>query len=368
MSTPKIIAYYLPQFHTIPENDEWWGKGFTEWRSVGNAKPLFRGHYQPKVPADLGYYNLLDANVREEQASLAKKAGVYGFAYWHYWFGNGKQLLEKPFNEVFESGKPDFPFCLAWANESWKSKVWSDTSGKAHKTLIEQKYLGKEDNEKHFFHFLSAFKDKRYIRHDNQPVFIVYKPFQFEKVAEFIQQWNKLAQQNTIGEKFYFIANIANETEREQAIKLGFDAVTINPISRCSLIKKYTVLEKIRRKLKIYLFHRPNVIKYSRAIKKFWDPDFDMQEDVVPFIIPNWDHSPRSGIHSIVLHNSTPQLFEKHAKQVLDGISRKQNDLCILKSWNEWGEGNYMEPDLKYGMGYIEALKNAMDKYKKNKG
>lgn len=360
MNNIEIIAYYLPQFHTIPENDEWWGKGFTEWRSVGNAKPLFRGHYQPKVPADLGYYNLLDSSVRDEQVELARKAGVTGFAYWHYWFGNGKQLLEKPFNAVLQTGSPNFPFCLAWANESWKSKVWSDTSGKSHKTLIEQVYPGAEDNEKHFLSCLAAFHDSRYIRYNNQPVFIIYRPFQFEQMSEFISQWNKLVKQHGIAEKFYFIANISNEIEKEDALKLGFDAVTISPMSRCSVIKKYSILEKIRKKILIYLFHRPVVMKYSRAMRKFWKPDFDMQEDVVPFILPNWDHSPRSGMHSFVLHKSTPQLFEKHAKEVLEGVAKKKNKFCILKSWNEWGEGNYMEPDLKFGQGYIKALRLAI--------
>lgn len=360
MNNLKILAYYLPQFHTIPENDEWWGKGFTEWRSVGKAKPLFHGHYQPKVPADLGYYNLLDPQIREEQAALAKKAGVYGFAYWHYWFGNGKQLLEKPFAEVLRLGKPDFPFCLAWANESWKAKVWADVSGKTHKTLIEQKYLDSEDDKKHFFAFLDAFKDHRYIRYSDKPVFIIYRPFDSERISEFISLWNKLAKENEVADRFYFIANITSMDDKDRAIKLGFDAVTVAPTSRCSLIRKHPILEKIRKKLLIYFFQRPAMMKYSKAIKKFWIPAFDSQDDVVPFIIPNWDHSPRSGIHSFVLTNSTPDLFEKHATQVLKEVNKKQNKLVILKSWNEWGEGNYMEPDLKFGHGYLEALKRAV--------
>lgn len=362
----KILAYYLPQFHAIPENDEWWGKGFTEWTSVGKAKPLFRDHYQPKVPADLGYYNLLDPKIREEQANLAKEAGVYGFAYWHYWFGEGKQLLEKPFDEVLKSRSPDFPFCLAWANHSWLSKVWSDTSNKKHKLLMEQKYLGKEDNEKHFYAFLESFKDFRYIRHNGMPVFIVYKPLDSDVIADFIKQWNCLIKQNGVAEKFYFIANISEESEKEECIRLGFDAVTLNPFFRFRLIKKYPLLEKIRKRIMTSLFHRPIVIKYSKVVKNFWKENFDSKEDVVPFLLPNWDHSPRSGIHSIVLQNATPKLFEKHALKVLSEVSKKENDLVILKSWNEWGEGNYMEPNLKYGKGYIKALRNAINQVKKS--
>lgn len=168
----KIIAYYLPQFHPFPENDEWWGKGFTEWTNVGKAKPLFHGHNQPKVPADLGYYDLRIPSVREEQARLAKEAGVYGFCYWHYWFGNGKQLLNEIIDDVHASGKPNFPFCLGWANESWKAKQWrKDGSGDV--LLEEQVYGGVDEYRRHFDYVLDLFKDPRYIRVDGKPFFLI---------------------------------------------------------------------------------------------------------------------------------------------------------------------------------------------------
>ena len=162
----RVIAFYLPQYHPIPENDKWWGKGFTEWTNVGRAKPLFRGHYQPRVPADLGYYDLRLPEVREAQAELAREAGIEGFCYWHYWFGNGKRLLERPFNEVLASGKPDFPFCLAWANESWKGFLHGV---KGHNTLIEQNYFGADDYETHFREILPAFLDHRYTGYMTSP-------------------------------------------------------------------------------------------------------------------------------------------------------------------------------------------------------
>jgi lipopolysaccharide biosynthesis protein len=155
----RILATYLPQFHPIPENDAWWGKGFTEWTNVGKAKPLFRGHYQPRVPADLGYYDLRLPEVRQQQADMAREYGVEGFCYWHYWFGKGKQLLERPFNEVLTSGKPDFPFCLSWANHSWQDKQFSKEG--TNRMLIEQQYPGEEDHMNHFHTLLPAFKDKR---------------------------------------------------------------------------------------------------------------------------------------------------------------------------------------------------------------
>ena len=158
----RVIALYLPQFHPIPENDKWWGPGFTEWMNVVKGKPLFKGHVQPKIPADLGFYDLRLPETREAQAQLAREAGIEGFCYYHYWFG-GKQLLERPFNEVLSSGKPDFPFCLCWANHSWSNKTWNRKSNlQANSMLIEQTYPGDEDDREHFMNVLPAFKDKRF--------------------------------------------------------------------------------------------------------------------------------------------------------------------------------------------------------------
>ena len=186
-SKARVIAYYLPQFHPIPENDQWWGKGFTEWTNVARARPLFRGHYQPRVPADLGFYDLRLPEVREAQAEMARAAGIEGFCYWHYWFGNGKRLLERPFNEVLHSGKPDFGFCLAWANHSWSNKTW-ENSGAKPRILMEQCYGGVEDNRAHFNAVLPAFHDKRYIRVDGKPLFVVYAPLDIPRVGEFLEQ------------------------------------------------------------------------------------------------------------------------------------------------------------------------------------
>lgn len=171
---PKIIALYLPQYYPFKENNEWWGTGFTEWTNVGKAKPLFKGHYQPRVPADLGYYDLRLPCIREQQAQLAKEAGVYGFCYWHYWFGNGRRLMNLVFDEVLSTGKPDFPFCLGWANHSWYAKNWniSDTKGK-DRLLIEQEFLGVDDFRMHYEYVRKAFRDSRYIYQDDMPVFMI---------------------------------------------------------------------------------------------------------------------------------------------------------------------------------------------------
>ena len=192
----RVIALYLPQFHPIPENNRWWGPGFTEWTNVVKAKPLFKGHVQPKIPADLGFYDLRLPEVRQQQADLAHEAGIEGFCYYHYWFG-GKQLLERPFNEVLASGKPDFPFCLCWANHSWSNKTWNRKSNmQSNSMLIEQTYPGYDDDYNHFMNVLPAFRDKRYITIDGKPVFFLYNPWEHTRVKEWIVMWRKLAQEN----------------------------------------------------------------------------------------------------------------------------------------------------------------------------
>ena len=199
------------------------GEGFTEWTNVGKAKSLFPGHYQPKVPADLGYYDLRLPESREAQAQMAKEYGIEGFCYWHYWFGNGKRLLERPFDEVLKSGKPDFPFCLGWANHSWKAKTWSDDGN--DKLLIEQKFNGIEDYKAHFFTVLPAFKDKRYIQIDNRPLFVVWNPNTFNDISSFISLWNNLAIENGL-KGIYFVAYCVIKDDIRKFREIGFDSVT----------------------------------------------------------------------------------------------------------------------------------------------
>ena len=212
MMKARVLAYYLPQFHPVPENDKFWGPGFTEWTNVAKAKPLFRGHYQPRIPADLGFYDLRLPEVREQQAQLAREAGIEGFCYWHYWFGNGRQLLQRPFNEVLASGKPDFPFCLAWANHDWSTKSWQRGKGKVDSSVMIEKqlYPGDEDYIHHFNYVLPAFRDHRYITVDGKPLFLIFDTYNFGDVSHFIELWRDLAVKNGL-EGVYFVA-IANST------------------------------------------------------------------------------------------------------------------------------------------------------------
>lgn len=363
MNKPKIIAFYLPQYHPTTDNDKWWGKGFTEWTNVGKAKPLFKGHYQPRVPADLGYYDLRLSEVREQQADLAKEAGIYGFCYYHYWFGNGKQELELPFNEVLRLGKPDFPFCLCWANESWHSKFWDKDGSIKKKMLIEQTYPGKEDHISHFNTLLPAFKDDRYIKINGKPLFTIYKALEFTDIENFIKLWQKLAQENGFPGIYFIAQNPFNNTQEQvkKLLALGFDA--INTIGLWDARKaNVSIFVRIRARITSIITGLPFARKYEDIYSKFIS-DIDSNENVYPTLIPNWDHTPRSGAAGYVLLGSTPNLFRKHIKQVFEVIKNKKTDnqIIFLKSWNEWGEGNYMEPDLKFGKGYIEVLKEEID-------
>ena len=357
MNKPKIIAFYLPQFHPTPENNEWWGKGFTEWTNVGKAKALFKGHYQPRVPADLGYYDLRLPEVREQQAELAREAGIYGFCYWHYWFGNGKRLLEKVWDEVIESGKPDFPICLGWANHSWYAKLWDKTA--KDKLLIEQLYLGIEDYKKHFELAIKAFKDERYIKINGKPLFFIYDAISVPK--EFIDLWNQLAIENGFKNGICFIGRLVNNNNYQILKEKGFDFMMSE---RMNGISQKTIYFKRRlHQIKNLLLKRPrNCYLYKEAYPYFVE-EVDYQDDFIPTIIPCWDHSPRSTGKGIILHNSSPDLFKEHIKQVFKAIKNKpeEKQYIFLKSWNEWAEGNYMEPDLKWGKSYIITLKKELD-------
>ena len=356
---PQIIAFYLPQYHPTPHNDKWWGKGFTEWTNVAKAKPLFRGHEQPKIPTDLGFYDLRLPEIREQQAELAREAGVDGFCYYEYWFGNGHEELERPFHEVVESGKPEFPFCLCWANESWYRKFWNNDGAVVDKKILaEQTYPGKEDYEKHFLARLKAFQDPRYIKAEGRLLYVIYKPFDNPEVKHFMDTWQTLAQKHGLP-GFCFVAfTFLAETEGEDILAKGFDMV----ISCRNNQDKIHNFSWALRKAKSILFNRPRIKSY----KKIWPTlisDLERKNNkYIPVIMPNWDHTPRSGTSGDLFVGSTPQEFEKHCCDVLASISKKENPLVFLKSWNEWGEGNYMEPDLRYGKGMIKALRNAIDK------
>lgn len=363
----RLIAFYLPQFHPIPENDQWWGKGFTEWTNVGKAKPLFPGHDQPRVPADLGYYDLRVQETRIAQAELAQKYGVEAFCYWHYWFGGGRRLLEKPFNEVLQDKEPNFPFCLAWANQTW-SGIWH---GSPDKVLIRQTYPGIEDYQNHFYALLEAFGDHRYLTVEGKPLFVVYSPLALPIPREFTDCWRDLAAQS--GLKGLYIVGMTKDPSWNPEAN-GFDASTIpNPDYLFSELSirislKRTLPEKIYKKA-LKLLNKelhdqkypklPTLFSYEKAIECAFIKN-NLEFENYPCIFPNWDNSPRSGVNGRVFLDSTPELFRLHLLDALKQVASKSHEkrIIFIKAWNEWAEGNYLEPDQKWGKAYLEVIKD----------
>ena len=348
-----MIAFYLPQFHPIPENDQWWGKGFTEWANVGKAKPFFPGHYQPHIPADLGFYDLRLPETRLAQAELAARYGIEGFCYYHYWF-NGKRLLERPFDEVLSSGEPRFPFCLAWANEPW-SRRWL---GEERNILQEQTYSLKDD-VKHIRWLIKAFCDPRYIRIEGRPLFLIYRPRDLPDPKRTTDVFRDHCIKSGIPEPYLLGTNA--HSRHIDCRDLGFDGTLnfepqlgvlpdfMDDHIRLSKLKRNFEYGVINARLKIYDYSSARRLMNARK-KPF---------PVYPCIFVGWDNTPRRGKNGIIIINSTPKNFESGLSDIVQSTVVKEFDdrLVFINAWNEWAEGNHLEPDLKYGVDYLEGIK-----------
>lgn len=346
----RLIAFYLPQYHPIPENDEWWGKGFTEWTNTAKAKPLFRGHYQPHLPADLGFYDLRVPEARIAQAEMAREHGIEAFCYYHYWFG-GKRILERPFNEVLQSGRPDFPFCLCWANQTWTG-IWH---GNPKRVLIEQTYPGYEDHRRHFNVLLEAFADERYLKIDGMPVFLIFRPNELCGAAHVIEFWKESALK--AGLKGLYVIGVTEKPEWNPR-DYGFDASVIQRLptrdkESSGQFPWNWAVDKYRQ-----LTQKPAIYSYKDDLPETCTC-LDSQAMKYPCIIPNWDNTPRSGTRGFVLHGSTPELFRINLKKLLKATEKRsaEHNLIFIKSWNEWAEGNHLEPDQRFGLQYLQVLK-----------
>jgi hypothetical protein len=345
------IAFYLPQYHPVRENDEWWGKGFTEWTNTARARRLFPGHQQPRVPGELGFYDLRVAESRIAQADLAREHGIGAFCYWHYWFA-GRRMLERPFNEVLSSGEPDFPFCLAWANQTWSGVA----HGAPRRTLIAQTYPGREDEKAHFHSVLPALVDPRYLRIEGRPLFMVYRPELLPHARRFTDHWRDLAAEAGLPGLF-LIADIRDDFARQPGNALesmGFDgAVFVNlPVDRVR--RPPFVARAVTR-----LLGGPEVVRHSET---FEGAPFTQNRPVFPCVFPNWDNSPRSGREGIAVVGSSPDILKAHTEAAVASVSglAKEQRLVFFKSWNEWAEGNYLEPDLEHGRDALRAVAAAL--------
>lgn len=342
-----VIAFYLPQFHPIPENDEWWGPGFTEWTSLARARPMFPGHYQPRLPGELGFYDLRLPEAREAQAALAREYGVSAFCYWHYWFGGGRRLLERPFDEVVQSGRPDFPFCLGWANQTW-SGIWY---GAPDRILVEQTYPGEDDHRAHFEAVLPAFMDPRYVRVDGRPLFFVYHAVGLPEPQRFLDLWRNWAVDAGL-QGIYFVARTFGGRRSSVADFDAFasDGVPFPNIDRRDLARRFA------RKLGVPLV---------RSLRRFVEtmPLGIVDGPSVPIVMPGWDNTPRSGVRGVVLHPPDPAVFEAQMARAVAHVISPTHDgprLVLVKAWNEWALGCYLEPDRRFGRAHLEALEHGM--------
>lgn len=369
MSKIKPLAFYLPQYHPIPENNEWWEEGFTEWTNVTKAKPLYNGHEQPILPADLGFYDLRVEETREHQAKLAKEYGLYGFIYYHYWFGDDKMVLERIAEEVLSSEKPDFPFCFCWANETW-SGIWH---GLQNQILVEQKYLGKEDIKKHFEYLLPFFQDDRYIKVEGKPVLFIYEPLNIPNSQEYLSQYRQFAKD--AGFPDLFIISSSKGVDELDYVALGYDSNVSNSYHQAfdrekAEFLKFSLLDRaIGRLFPGYLMNKgPILIDNIKVNSNIVFRDTNVE--TYPMVVPNWDNTARSNKRGVVMQNSSPKLFEQEVQKAVGFLSNKSEDhhkFLIIKSWNEWAEGNILEPDRKFGHGYLQALRNCLEEENKKR-
>lgn len=350
----KIIAFYLPQFYPFKENDAWWGKGFTEWTSVARARKIFPGHEQPKLPGELGFYDLRLQETREAQANLARKYGIDGFCYYYYRMSKGVNIMNQVIKEILISNQPDIPFMLCWANHSWYAKNWNNKDkSTAPKLLVEQKYGNTEDIIDYFYEILPYFQDERYIKQNNCPVFAIYKPLDIPNVELYTELWDKLAKENGFNGIKLLAYSEESKFEEKKLLSKGF-----KQIISCRMYATMHNHNQIWRYINAgirKILQLPKIIRYQKVIQEMVS-DETYQEHIIPTIMPNWDHSPRSGRYGLIWIKSTPSLFKKHLQMVFERIQHKQNKWVFVKSWNEWGEGNYLEPDRKWQDAYLKIL------------
>ena len=357
MTKVRPIAIHLPQFHPIPENDLWWGKGFTEWTNVTKAKPLFPGHYQPHLPSDLGFYDLRQESTRIAQAELAKSYGIYGFCYYHYWF-NGKRLLYEPVDAILQSKKPDFPFMFCWANENW-NRSWD---GNHEEILMEQQYSLADDIEHMQYLCREVFSDSRYIRVDGKPFFLVYRPKLFPDIKETISKWREEALKFRME---LYLGYVQGFDLRKPPEELGFDvAVDFQPNFYTEIEPKEPLRDRLFDKAGIRKspYRSNTILSYSDyAENQKNQPQVNYKR--YPAITPMWDNSARRKRGAFILKESHPDIYESWLRQIIKNFKpySEQENFLFINAWNEWAEGNHLEPCIKWERKYLEATRRALE-------
>ncbi|MCT1402773.1 glycosyl transferase [Paenibacillus sp. LC231] len=345
----KLIAFLLPQFHRIPENDAWWGEGFTEWTNTRKARALYPKHHQPNEPLNEYYYDLTSSAARLRQAELAKTYGIYGFCYYHYWF-RGKRLLETPIKQVMSSKEPDLPFCLSWANESW-TRRWD---GGDQQILLKQDYGTEQDWEQHFDELLPAFQDERYIRIDNKPLFILYRPEHIPCCAEMVRYWRNLAISCGL-DGLYIVQTLGGFPTSPLDIfdaSLEFEPHYTFAHGSMERLWSHTLVGDQQHLMFDYDYVWDGMINRSHQRNG---------RKVFPGAFVKWDNTPRLGVRGLSCLGASPEKFGWYlAKQIKRSIHLYHSEFLFINAWNEWAEGAYLEPDKRYGYQYLEAVKQAL--------
>lgn len=371
----KIIPLYLPQFHTIPENDEWWGKGFTEWVNVRDAKPLFEGHNQPRVPLNNNYYDLSDIETLKWQCRIAKEYGIYGFCMYHYWF-NGHLLLEKPMEMLLAHPEIDIKYCISWANHDW-TDAWK-ASNRQPKVLIAHNFDDEKDWVDHFNYLLPFFKDPRYMTENNKPLMVIYIPNIIRKLKKMLDVWSQMARENGFDGLTFIYQSAASSFDNSWDHSLFDYGVEMNP--------GYVGLANRQKNSSFF----PKLMKYSHEIKRFLhirrsllpqkkitevskaDYDYTWQRilelrpisnapKMIPCAFTDWDNTPRHKERGYLFQGVSPDKFKSYFKQLIDNTKNfYDTDMIFVFAWNEWAEGGYLEPDEKNGFAFLEAIKECL--------
>ena len=371
----KIIPLYLPQFHTIPENDEWWGKGFTEWVNVREAKPLFEGHNQPRVPLNNNYYDLSDIETLKWQCRIAKEYGIYGFCMYHYWF-NGHLLLEKPMEMLLAHPEIDIKYCISWANHDW-TDAWK-ASNRQPKVLIAHNFDDEKDWVDHFNYLLPFFKDPRYMTENNKPLMVIYIPNIIRKLKKMLDVWSQMARDNGFDGLTFIYQSAASSFDNSWDHSLFDYGVEMNP--------GYVGLANRQKNSSFF----PKLMKYSHEIKRFLhirrsllpqkkitevskaDYDYTWQRilelrplsnapKMIPCAFTDWDNTPRHKERGYLFQGVSPDKFKSYFIQLIDNTKNfYDTDMIFVFAWNEWAEGGYLEPDEKNGFAFLEAIKECL--------
>lgn len=365
----KIIAFYLPQYHQIPENDEWWEEGFTEWTNVKRAKPIYRHQVQPKIPLNNNYYDLMDKKTVEWQTNLMHQYGIYGFCYFHYWF-TGKKILQRPAENLLKWQEIEQPFCFAWANCTW-ARTWSaykgattdwiaaDRKATGDGVLLEQTYGTKADWVGHYNYLRQFFMDARYIKVGNKPVLLIYHIEDIKEAVEMFEIWNQLSCEDGFNGIHIISINTIVKNNRY-----------VEAIARYGLYMKYDFyhLRECKHRLlsAVGIKKTGLVLNYERVWKNMVKEDPIRGIKTYPGAVVTYDETPRRGKDGTYLKGASPQLFEKYLRmQIEKGKEVYHSEFLFLDAWNEWGEGNYLEPDEIHGYAYLDAVKNALgDKHR----